>query len=119
MRSNSMPSVNQDLGLRRVAQRVLGPRKDRARMLAVPLGGGHRDDAERQQRVLLAEPGHDDPLRLVGHRRLAELVLDRDRERAGFGAPSGLGCRRADLGIRSAGGQQQGGECEEACEAHD
>ena len=77
-----MPSVKlRTSGFLRVAERLLGPGEDRAGVLAVPLGGADGDDAEREQRVLLAQADDDDPLGLGLDRRLAELVLDRDRER--------------------------------------
>jgi hypothetical protein len=80
-------------------------------MLAVPLGGRDRDDAERQQRVLFAQAGHHHALRRLLDRRRAVPVLDRDGERAGLNAGRGVrgGGARA-LVVGAAGGQEQGGE---------
>ena len=79
----------ENLGLLRAVERLLGPREDRALVLAEPLGGADGDDAERQQRVLLAQADDDDPLGLGLDRGLAELVVDRDREGARSGRRRG------------------------------
>ena len=76
-----MPSrVGEDGGRLRVAELVLRPREDRAGVLAVPLRRRDGDDAERQQRVLLAQADDGDPLGRLLDRRRAVLVLDRDGE---------------------------------------
>ena len=55
------------------------------RLATEPVGHGDRHHAERQQVVLLGEPGADDPLGRSRNLGLAEGVLDRDGPVAGDG----------------------------------
>ncbi|GAA0939554.1 hypothetical protein GCM10009554_29420 [Kribbella koreensis] len=61
------------------------------RLVPEPLGRRDRRHPEGEQRVLLHQPDHDDPLGRRLDLRGPELVLDRHRKRAGLRTRRGSG----------------------------